>query len=297
MRNLFKKLSLPVIGVIAIIGWLLILMGSCTLAFPPPAASEGQARSADNAGPGPDLKHIKEERRRFQDQELITARPFSPIFNPGDPPRIVWRDVDDVRQMGSDGRLHVRWFDTDLNEVTRPTRPGRWGASIKGTVPNGTPVRRAMTCYCRPPLFLFFLFPPDYTITLPPSTGAIVPQVWHEHQDEIARVHKDLLFKAVNDTEAGLILFAGLAGAKPLGRTPLTTESMAVVNEDYHLALKLKLQALQNTIRPLKPPRRRATPAPVLREGSLAEAGMHRSRQRGSRESARSGWRIRERRS
>ena len=40
----------------------------------------------------------------FQDQELTTARPFSYIFNAGEPPRIIWRDVDEVRRLGSDGR-------------------------------------------------------------------------------------------------------------------------------------------------------------------------------------------------
>ena len=85
---------------------------------------------------------------------------------------------------------------------------------------------------------------------------------------------KSLLFKAVNDDEAGIVLFAGLAGAKPLGRPALTTESMAVLNEDLHFALKRKLQGLENKLRALKPARKRATPAPVLRQGTMAEAGM-----------------------
>ena len=47
-----------------------------------------------------------------------------------------------------------------------------------------------------------------------------------------------------------------------------------MLNDDYHLALKLKLQGLQQRVRALQPPRRRDAPATVLHEGSLAEAGM-----------------------
>ena len=69
------------------------------------SAPGGQAQAADAAGQEQSLKRKQEERRQFQGQELITARPFSFIFNPGDPPRIVWRDVDEVRRLGADGQL------------------------------------------------------------------------------------------------------------------------------------------------------------------------------------------------
>ena len=221
-----------------------------------------------------DLKRKQDERRRFQDQELITARPLTRIFNPGTPPRIIWRDVDEVRRLGADGSLHVRWFDADLNESAKPAKPGRWGALIEGTAPGGTRMLRSMTCYCRPPLFLFFLFPPDFSLSFPQLTGPAANQVWREHVSELSKIPKDLLFRTVNDDEAGVILFAGLAEAKPLARAALSTESMAVLNEDYHLALKLKVQGLKDRVRQLKPPRRRALAAPVLREGSASEAGI-----------------------
>ena len=146
-----------------------------SLAQVTPTAPSGGPRPPVRAGEEAELNRKKEERRRFQDHELITARPWSRIFNPGDPPRIIWRDVDDVRRMGCDGQLRVRWFDADLNEAARPARPGRWAAFIEGTAPNGTPVRRSMTFYCRPPSFLFFLFPPDYSIAFPEKTRSISP--------------------------------------------------------------------------------------------------------------------------
>jgi CubicO group peptidase (beta-lactamase class C family) len=222
-----------------------------------------------------DLKRLKEERRLFQDRELTVARPFGYIFNPGDPPRIIWRDVDEVRRLGADGRLRVRWFDTDLKETDKPAHPGRWVAYLEGTGPNGTPVRRSLTFYCRPPLFLLFFFPPEaLPDALPQKTSSISPQVWAEHQEELARLPRDLLFRALNDNAESVALLAGLAGMKPLGRPARTTESSAVLDRDFHLAVKLKAQGLANRVRKLEPPRRRARPAPALHDGSPAEAGM-----------------------
>ena len=233
----------------------------------------GQAQATDAAGRDEELKRKAEERRRFQGQELITARPFTFIFNPGDPPRVVWRDVDEVRSLGADGRLRVRWFDADLNEAPKPNKPGRWGALIEGTAPNGTPVRRALTFYCRPPGFLLY-FPPDPAEAPSHLPGPIAPEVWREHRDEFSRLSKDSLLRALNDSEAGVVLLSGLAGAGPLGRAPLSTETAAVLDEDYHLVLKLKVLGLRDKVRPLKPPRGRTKPAPVLRDGPPAEAGM-----------------------
>ena len=69
-------------------------------------------------------------------------------------------------------------------------------------------------------------------------------------------------------------MLAGLAEFKPLGRAARFVESAAVLNDDCHLALKRKVQGLQQRVRPLQPPRRRDPPATVLHEGTLAEASM-----------------------
>jgi CubicO group peptidase (beta-lactamase class C family) len=99
--------------------------------------------------------------------------------------------------------------------------------------------------------------------------------VWREHQHEVNGLVQESLLRAISESETGAILLAGLAESKPLGRPARFVDSVAVRNADYHLALKLKLQELQETIRPLKPPRRRDTLASVLHAGSSVEAGMH----------------------
>ena len=75
------------------------------------------------------------------------------------------------------------------NEADTPAHPGRWAAYVEGTAPNGTPVRRSLTLYCRPPGFLLFFFPPDdLPDALPQKTSTIAPEVWDEHRDELSRL-------------------------------------------------------------------------------------------------------------
>jgi hypothetical protein len=47
-----------------------------------------------------ETEHLRDIRQQFQAQELIPATANTWIFNPGNPPRIVWRDVKRVEQLG-----------------------------------------------------------------------------------------------------------------------------------------------------------------------------------------------------
>ena len=104
----------------------------------PPATTTAPAETEQKK----ELDRRKDQRRRFQEAELITAKPSSFIFNLGQTPKIVWRNMDEVRQLGFTGPLKIRWFDAKLNEKPQPDAPGRWAALIEGTAPNGTPFRR-----------------------------------------------------------------------------------------------------------------------------------------------------------
>ncbi|MBC8876330.1 MAG: beta-lactamase family protein [Planctomycetes bacterium] len=233
---------------------------------PPPKAG------VELSTPELEAQQRKDQRRQFQSQELITAKPATWIFKPGDTPRIVWRDVEAVERLGCDSRLRVRWFDANLNESPVPKEPGRWLAWIEGAAPNGTPLRRTFTFYAMPK-GLSSSYVPDLTVTFPRFPGPNAPVAVQEHQAEVSRLANDLLLRTLMDNEKAAILIAGLAEFKPLGHPARFVESAAVLNDDYHLALKLKLQGRQH--RALQPPRRRVPPATVLHEGSLAAAGMN----------------------
>ncbi|MBL8727944.1 MAG: serine hydrolase [Planctomycetes bacterium] len=229
-------------------------------AAPPPSGDEDRIRRREDA-------------LRFASQELIPARHGTWLFKPGEPPRIVWRDLEEVRRLGFHGPLRVRWFDANCNESDVPGSPGRWIAWIEGTAPNGTPLRRAMTFYALPTTVAGG-YVPDFTVVMPYFPGPNAPQVLREHQAEFTRAASSVVPQAVLDSEPGAILLAGLAEFVPLGRPARFVESATVLNDDAHLALKLELQGLRPRVRPLKPPRRRDAPATVLHQGSWQEAGM-----------------------
>lgn len=218
----------------------------------------------------PDAERKAELRRRFQSQELMTGKPYGWIL--GDqPPRIVWRDPEEIRALGCDGRLRVRWFDAQLNETRSPAGPGRWLTWVEGIAPNGTPLRRGLT-FCRWPGNIDLQGAPEVSIHLPPAANPLVAQLWREHQEELSGMANEMLFHGLLDSQSGAILMSAVAEWKTLGRPARAIESAAVLNEDYHVALKLKVQGLRDKVRTLMPPRRRATPATVLHEGTPAEA-------------------------
>jgi len=216
---------------------------------------------------------LPEDRHLFQSQELITARPFTYIFSAGDPPRIVWRDVDEVRRLGAEGNLKVRWFDSQLNESEKPATPGRWVAYIESKSPNGTIARRGLTFLCRQPGFFLYLSP-EMKVDLPYQKGVGNEQVWREHHDEIASLAHDWQIHTINDTEAGVVLLGGLLEAKPLGRAPRFTETAAVMDDDLQLAVKLKVMGMDKKVRPQLGTIARGMSAPILHDGSPKEAGV-----------------------
>jgi CubicO group peptidase (beta-lactamase class C family) len=217
-----------------------------------------------------DIKELGKLRRQFQDQELITAKPFTRVFTPGEPPRIVWRDVEEVRRLGCVGKPQVRWFDANLKEAAVPDHPGRWAAWVEDRAPNGTLVRRSLAFYARPKDFLAYLSP---SLPLEHLPGPISPEVWREHQDEINHCLGRMLF-SLNDSEAGAILLAGLTEARPRGRRPSLVETAQALHEDFHFRLKMEVQGLWGNALGLKPPRALEKPAPTLHEDSMHEAGV-----------------------
>jgi CubicO group peptidase (beta-lactamase class C family) len=237
--------------------------GTGWLAAAEPAA--GQTAPPAEVWPTPSLEERRQERRQFQDQELTTARPLTRVFTPGEPPRIVWRDVDEVRRLGGAGKPRVRWFDADLNEVAVPNHPGRWAAWVEDRAPNGTPVRRLLAFYARPKDFLAYL-PPSLPVA--PLPGPIPPEIWTQRREEIERFFGRLLL-SMNDTEAGAILLAGLTEPQAAASPDLTAQAS---HEEFQFRLKMKVQGLSGLARDLPPPRTAPRPAPVLRAGSPREA-------------------------
>ena len=217
--------------------------------------------------------NTREDRVQFQAQELTTSKFGGWVFQVGNTPRIVWRDVVEVQRIGGDLSFQTRWFDASLNEHPEPIASGRWLAWIEGKAPNGTPFRRSFTFYAFPKK-LDNGFVPDLTVEFPKFPGPNAPPAWNEHRFEFDRIGKEMMIRALLDSEKGAILIAGIAESKPLGRPKRYVESTSVANGDVHLALKLKLLGLEDKVRDLKVPTIRSTPAVSLRDGTPNEAGV-----------------------
>jgi hypothetical protein len=214
-------------------------------------------------------------RKEFQSLELTTSRYGGWIFAAGLPPNIVWRDAAAAKRLGFDPGFTVHWFNARLEEAETPNAAGRWLAWLEGTAPIGTPFRRALTLYALPTQQgNTQAFVPDLTVHLPNFPGTEAPAAWREHQAEFDRASKDFLLRALIDNEQGAILVAGIAESRELGRSKKFHEWTSAVNAQYHLDLKLKRLDGNTRIKPLNPPRRRTSPAPTIRTGSAAEAGV-----------------------
>lgn len=216
---------------------------------------------------------LLEQRQRFQSQELITAKSGGWVFAPLMSPRIIWRDVDEVRRLHGDVDFQVRWFDAELVEFPKPEHPGRWMAWISGTAPNGTAFRRSLTFFALPP-DIFSGSVPDMTVAFPKFPGPNALASLLEHKSEFVRLGSDSMTRSLLDSEKGAILIAGVFESKPLGRPARHTESASVVNDDYHLALKLKLLGLKDCVRALQSPRHLEIAVSALHEGSTEQAGV-----------------------
>lgn len=233
----------------------------------------GWPAEAKPADPSPAELTLAEQRRRFQEQELTTSNQAGWLFAPGNAPRIIWRDVDEVRRLHRDSDFQLRWFGAERQEFAKPDHPGRWIASVTGTAPNGTPLRRALTFFAFPPNIADGSAP-DLTVAFPKFPGPDAPAPWTEHQAEFNRIGGDLLRRALIGSETGAVLIAGIFEAQPLGRPARHVESASVLNDAAHLALKLQQFGLSDRVRDLQPPRRRVPPTGELREGSWEAAGV-----------------------
>ncbi len=115
---------------------------------------------------------------------------------------------------------------------------------------------------------------PDLNVAIPNLSSPKVPAVLLEHKSEILRLANDAMVRTVMGNEEGAVLVAGLTEIESPGRPARYIESTTVRNDDFNLALKLKLLKLQSKVRSLQPPRRLALAAPMLREGSPDQAGV-----------------------
>jgi len=211
--------------------------------------------------------------RAFQKCRIGPKYSWDYIFPPGKFPEIQWKNPYLVEQTMGKFPLNVRWFDAQLNEVTIPEKPGRYGAVVEGTTPDGNHIRRGLTFYCRDKSWNRGTYTPkayvDYF-----HDGPVDKLAWQQHSDLIASWIGNKFLLSL-ESEQGAVLISYLTEIEALENKSAPTDNPTIRDADYHLALNRKLLGVENKYPKLKMPHKKSGPAaPVLRTGTLAEAGM-----------------------
>lgn len=213
--------------------------------------------------------------RKFQDQEIATAASaHGYVITTGtrEFPRIVWRDVDEVRNLVGDVPLRTRWFDADGRESTCPQKIGRYTALVEGTTSDGMAVRRGTTLFCAPELFGLWFARWKQPVLHP--GGPFDEKVWSQWNKANPARGGDMIKRAMMQTEEGAMILSGLYEAQTSGALPVGLSSPEVLNDEAHLRAKLAGTGRTDAVHHLAPPRTINPPARVLRKGSPREAGM-----------------------
>ena len=219
----------------------------------------------------------RDARRRrlmqFQDAELRPRGLWDYMITPGGFPDIVWDQPGVVESAVGEFSYETRWFDPDLQEVEKPDRPGRYIAYAEGELPSGTPFRRSITVFCRPPEWQPWNDRIKAYVDYPPRSP-IDEGAWNEHREVIAERMGGQFVWFLETEEPGAILMSYLHEMEPLGREPSPTETPEVAHGDQNLRLKLRVLGLEGRYPPLELPRKTDEQATVLHAGSPAQAGV-----------------------
>lgn len=229
----------------------------------------------DEAGAAPILQDQAERRALAELQERY-PRPrgrWGYMISPGDFPEIVWDDPESVVELVGEVPLEATWYNGDLVEVTHPTEAGRYIAYVTGATPDGRPIRRTTTVYCRDPKWHPWatggrVYPEHF------ADSGFDSLAFVRHQEVFAPMLGALVVEQLQTQEQGAILTSYWHGLQP-DSEPVAYETPDLIGNDLQVRLKRKILGVEaDTYPALRPPRRLDQPARVLRPGNASEAEM-----------------------
>ena len=184
-----------------------------------------------------------------------------------------------TRVEGLAGRFEVRtrYFDNGFREVTAAERPGRYGAVVEIDTEHSGVLRRYRTLFRQPePVSWWRENGVIGSVRLPDQLG-IAPETVGRHADSIAEYAKWRFVESLEEDVRGAALLAGLYEEDPGAEEPVGPGNDAEARDrQWWVDLKRRLHGAATAgAGPFVCPRPLAgEPAPVLRPGSAAEAGM-----------------------
>lgn len=190
-------------------------------------------------------------------------------------PELKWQRPEVASVLLRDLALSVRWFGPYATEMTAPTQPGRYAAYIEATTKDGLTQKWLLPFY-KPRAPLPDLIPPMFMDTpplgVPESLLNPMQPLSPQQREDIGRHAMDALVMSSFEKPSAAILWAALEEPAPnLALPPQLRSSYAL-----HMAYMLRVKQAILGIKPkaLTPPKKLATPAQTLKDGTEAEAGI-----------------------
>ena len=227
---------------------------------------DGPAKTVDSQG----------QMREFLNCRIVPrlGNAWDYTFEPGELPRLEWDKPYLAEKVIGEFPLKARWFNSELEEVDKAAKPGRYAFYVEGKTPKGKIIRRASTVYCRPKNWFGWSEKPKAHLDFLPVDG-IDRAVWAQHEDTIATFSGRIVLLSILRQQQGAILMSYLHEMKAMSDTPTLTDTPIIRDHDYHLALKRKILGVEQIHPGLRLPQRVVgRNSPVLREGTEKEAGF-----------------------
>lgn len=181
----------------------------------------------------------------------------------------------DLQELLGPHTITTTFYDRDYNVVTCAEKPGRYGAVIDITPENGRAMRRCRTLFRQPQNFVWWRTYVPIPFTLPPEIG-IDAGVAKVQERTLGNYFKEQFMRSLQRDPGSAAIFAGLYESVA-DEGPHSSHNDAWARDrQWWVGLKRKLDGTdQEFSQPVHAPRKEdGLDTPVLREGSVDEAGM-----------------------
>ena len=256
---------------------MLILILSSSLIMAQEATSEEEAAAAKA------LAEKKQATRQIQELEIETAwiipDDSSKKLEDTSFPELNWKKPEIAKTAFADTTLSPRWFDKDLNEVTKPEKPGRYTAYIEKDLLNGTKFRRFITIYAYDNSNGMWWDKVSNSVNTSKIDFKYMPfdlinkKTWEQQSSFVSESVKGQIWDFMW-SKNGALMLSSLSEIEPIKAKKVSKQidNMETRNQDYNLALKMKV--LNITPKKLELPKKVKEKSTTLRKGTLAEAGI-----------------------
>lgn len=172
-------------------------------------------------------------------------------------------------------KIKTTYYDSEYNQVTSAVKPGRYGAVAEIIPEKGKTIRRFRTLFCQPEAVAWWNREVKASLELPKEMG-VDPAVVNEQAGAISEYLKWRVVDGFNRDDSSAPLLAGLHETKPGSGENKAFNDVWAKDRQWWVGLKRKLYGMDKKFpEPFVCPRPiEGEPAPVLREGTPAEAGM-----------------------